>query len=114
LVPDQNHTVVTAGYGNFSSSGSLGRSDYLTAARTTDGSLIMAYMPTSRTITVSMSKLSGPALAQWYDPTKGTYITISGSPFANAGAKQFTPPGHNGGGDSDWVLVLERTGNLQK
>ena len=107
LVPDQSHTVVTAGYGTFSSSGSLGSNDYLTAARTPDGSLVMAYMPTIRTITVDMSKLSGAATAQWYDPTNGTYTAIAGSPFANTGAKQFTPPGSNNAGAGDWVLVLE-------
>ena len=110
LVPDQSHTVVTAGYGTFSSSGSLGSNDYLTAARTPDGSLVMAYMPTIRTITVDMSKLSGAATAQWYDPTNGTYTAIAGSPFANTGAKQFTPPGSNNAGVGDWVLVLEKSG----
>src|SRR5216110_272852 len=32
LIPDQSHTVVTAGYGTFSDNGSLGANDYLTAA----------------------------------------------------------------------------------
>lgn len=108
LIPDQSHRVVTAGYGTFSSSGSLGSNDYLTAARTPDGALVLAYMPTVRTITVDMSKLSGPVLARWYDPTNGTYTAIAGSPFANSGTRQFTPPAHNSGGDGDWVLVLER------
>jgi hypothetical protein len=110
LVPDQNHTVVTAGYGTFSSTGSLNSSDYLTAARTPDGALVMAYMPTIRTITVDMSKLSGPATAQWYDPTNGTYTAISGSPFATTGMQQFTPSGNNNAGGGDWVLVLEASG----
>ena len=107
LVPDQSHTVVTAGYGTFSSTGSLGSNDYLTAARTPDGSLVMAYMPTIRTITVDMSNLSGSATAQWYDPSNGTYTAIAGSPFANTGTQQFTPPGNNSDGAGDWVLVLE-------
>jgi hypothetical protein len=33
LIPDQSHTVVTAGYGTFADIGALGDSDYLTAAR---------------------------------------------------------------------------------
>ncbi len=107
LVPDQSHTVVTAGYGTFSSSGSLGANNYLTAARTPDGALVMAYMPTIRTITVDMSNLSGAATAWWYDPTNATYTAIPGSPFVNAGTRQFTPPGNNSAGDGDWVLVLE-------
>jgi chitodextrinase len=107
LVPDQSHTVVTGGYGTFSSTGSLGSNNYLTAARTPDGSLVMAYMPTIRTITVDMSNLSGAATAQWYDPSNGTFRAIAGSPFPNTGTQQFTPPGNNNAGAGDWVLVLE-------
>src|SRR6185369_9533079 len=54
LIPDQSHTVVSAGYGTFADTGALGDSDYLTAARTPDGALVLAYMPTIRTITVDM------------------------------------------------------------
>ena len=107
LVPDQSHTVVTGGYGTFSSTGSLGSNNYLTAARTPDGSLVMAYMPTIRTITVDMSNLSGAATAQWYDPSNGTFRAIAGSPFPKTGTQQFTPPGNNNAGAGDWVLVLE-------
>ena len=45
--------------------------------------------------------------ADVYDPTTGEYITVGGSPFANTGIRQFTPPGKNHDGDGDWVLVLE-------
>ncbi len=111
LVPDQNHTVVTAGYGTYQSinAGVMGNtSDYATTARTTDGTLIVSYMPTSRTITVDMTKLSGSATARWYDPTNGTYSTISGSPFSNTGSRQFIPPsGNHTDGTSDWVLILQ-------
>lgn len=107
LVPDQNHSVVTAGYGTFQKCCINANSDYLTAARTSDGKLVVAYMPSVRTITVNMSKLTGPATGRWYDPTNGTYATISGSPFANSGSRQFTPPGKNSSGDGDWVLELK-------
>ncbi len=83
LIPDQTHTVVTAGYGTFADSGALGDNDYLTAARTPDGALVMAYMPTVRTITVDMTKLGAAAYASWYDPSDGTFTPIAGSPFAN-------------------------------
>src|SRR5262249_497295 len=79
LVPDQDHTVVTGGYsalactaGNLATR--IGRhhdfvartfnrlrnfafiaaNDCGTAARTSDGALVVAYMPSSRTITVDM------------------------------------------------------------
>jgi hypothetical protein len=109
LAPDQAHVVVIDGYGTTAplGSGSVTTDTYLTAARTSDGALVIAYMPTTRTITVDMSKLSGTATARWYDPTIGEYTTVGGSPFANAGMRQFTPPGKNHDGDGDWVLVLE-------
>jgi hypothetical protein len=101
LVPDQNHTVVTAGFGSF------GSGDYVTAARTPDGKLVMAYVPSARTLTVDMSKLNGPVIARWYDPTRGAFTNIAGAPFASAGSQNFTTPGKNADGDEDWVLVLE-------
>ena len=45
LVPDTNHTLVTAGFGTYSSTGHVSDNDYLAAARTGDGSLAMAYTP---------------------------------------------------------------------
>jgi hypothetical protein len=101
LVPDQTHSVVTDGLGTF------GADDYVTAASTADGALAMAYVPSSRTITVDLSKLSGIVTARWYDPTNGTFTSIAGSPFPNAGSVQLATPGRNAAGDGDWVLVLE-------
>ncbi len=108
LVPDQDHKVVTAGlgaYGNLKTRTS--ESDYCTAAKTPDGSYVLAYIPTVRTITVNMASLKAPASARWFDPTDGTYTTIPGGPFANTGTRQFTPPGKNSGGAGDWVLLLK-------
>jgi chitodextrinase len=110
LIPDQDHSLVTAGYGTFTDRGALADSNYLTAARTPDGALAMVYMPTQRTITVDMSALGAPATAQWYDPSNGTFSAIAGSPFANQGTRNFTPPGTNHDGDGDWVLVVQATG----
>jgi uncharacterized protein DUF4038/collagenase-like protein with putative collagen-binding domain/glucodextranase-like protein/HYR domain-containing protein len=107
LVPDQNHTLVTDGYGTFASTGSVNNSDYATAASTTDGVLAIVYMPTTRTITVDLSQLSGPVTAQWYDPSRGIYAPIAGSPFANDGLQDFIPTSTNADGDGDWVLVLD-------
>ena len=101
LVPDQTHSVVTDGLGTF------GADDYVTAASTADGALAMAYVPSSRTITVDLSKLSGIVTARWYDPTNGTFTSIAGSPFPNAASVQLATPGTNAAGDGDWVLVLE-------
>ena len=86
LVPDQGHTVVTAGYGTF------GQSNYVTAARTGDGSLVMAYVPSSRTLTVDMTKLSGSVTARWYDPTNGIYTTVNGIAICQHRQPQFHDP----------------------
>ena len=109
LVPDQAHTVVTDGYGTPApfGTGSVTTDTYATAARTSDGTLIIVYMPTIRTITIDMSKLAGVTAAHWYDPTTADYINVNGSPFVNSGHRQFTPPGKNGDGAADWLLVLE-------
>ena len=120
LVPDQARAVVTAGYGTFGSTDvkldpvhfiatmepRVSTSDYATAASTPDGTLVVIYMPTVRTITVNMAALKGPATAMWFDPTNGTYQSIAGVPLRNTGSQQFTPPGKNHARDGDWVLLL--------
>jgi len=106
LVPDDNHSVVVSGYGSYSPNGTVQDANYVTAARTRDGRLVMAYVPETQTIGVDMSKLAGRVRARWYDPTNGRYRTVSGSPFDNAGTHRFSPPGKNADGDADWVLVL--------
>jgi hypothetical protein len=95
LVPDQKQEVVTAGLGEFRGL------DYLAAGRTADGSTVIAYMPTKRTITVDMSKVSGSqAVGWWFDPRNGQ-ATTAGT-FPTSGAKELTPPA-----EGDWVLVLD-------
>jgi hypothetical protein len=107
LVPDQTHSVVTAGYGTFTTTGNVDDSDYLAAARTPDGRLVLAYLPTQRTVTVDLTQLRGAVTARWYDPSQGQFSPVSGSPLPNTGSHDFSPPGPNGDGDGDWVLVLE-------
>jgi hypothetical protein len=121
LVPDQQHTTLTAGYGTFGSdeihldkegldasySLRVSQSDYATAARTPDGSFVVIYMPTSRTATVDMSRMKGATVAEWLDPTNGERRQISGGPFPNQGSREFTPPKQNHARDDDWVLLLK-------
>ena len=95
LVPDEDHKVVTDGLGEFWGL------DYLTAASTPDGSTVMAYMPSRRTITVNLSRLSkGRTAAWWFNPRTGQ-ATAAGN-FVTEGAKQFIPLT-----EGDWVLVLD-------
>jgi len=108
LVPDQDHTVVTTGLGNLGDLQTrVSKSDYCTASKTLDGSLVVAYVPTLREITVNMANMKAPASAQWFDPTNGKYTTISGGPFVNTGVRGFSPPGSNHDGDGDWILLLD-------
>ena len=59
LVPDQAHKIVTAGYGDFSTSGNVGSSNYVTTAATRDRTLATSYLPTGGTVTVDMSRFAG-------------------------------------------------------
>lgn len=98
LVPDQKHEVVTGGLGEFRGL------DYLSAARTGDGSTVIAYMPTSRKITVDLSRVSGEEVqAWWFNPRNGK--ASSAGQFSTTGARDFNPPG-----EGDWVLVLDDAG----
>jgi len=112
LIPDQKHEVLTDGYGTFDATTTPGNryvmtSDYATTAATSDGKLVIAYLPSLRTVPLDMSGLSAASTARWYDPSRGTYTQITGSPLANRGRRQFAPPGNNADGDGDWLLVIE-------
>jgi hypothetical protein len=82
--------------------------DYVAAAATPDGTLLIAYIPPDHTgsITVDLTVLKENIKAYWYDPTNGTSTAISGSPFNNKNTHEFTPPGKNNSGWNDWVLKL--------
>ena len=89
LVPsDLNgmHTLITAG-GSFESS-----SDYVAAAATFDGTLLVAYIPPAHrgAITVDMTAMGGPSRARWFDPTSAAYTEI-GTGLPNTGTRAFTP-----------------------
>ena len=111
LVPDQDHRVVTAGFGTFGDlKTAVSKSNFCTSSRTPDGSFVVAYMPTMREITVDMAGLRAPAIARWFDPTSGVYTAVAGGPLSNHGERKFAPPGKNHDGNGDWVLVLDATG----
>ena len=93
LVPDQGHTVLTAGF----ESGTT----YAAAARASDGSSVIAYIPTRRTVTIDLSQIAGTsARAWWFNPRTAETTLINTYP--TTGSTTFTPPDAN-----DWVLVLD-------
>jgi uncharacterized protein DUF4038/collagenase-like protein with putative collagen-binding domain len=108
LVPDFDHRLVVSGHGKARTAGTVENSDYVTAARTSDGELAIAYLPAGQTIRVNMGALAGRIRARWYDPSSGSYRRAAGLLLPSAGTRRFAPPGENGDGDSDWVLVLRR------
>jgi hypothetical protein len=113
LKPDYNHSFLTATTieGGFD----IDSDNYTIAAYdTAQGTLGIAYCNKSQTLTLDLSKLSGPVTVQWYDPTTGEYSDVNGSPFSTEGLQKFTTPDmvrqevNTDGSEeisSDWVLV---------
>jgi hypothetical protein len=92
LVPDEGHAALTAGYQTGTT--------YATAATASDGSSIIAYLPTARPVTVNGSSLGASMKAWWYNPATGI-STLDGT-YSTAGTHDFTPPG-----SGDWVLLVD-------
>lgn len=108
LTPDQDHTILKAGFGTYGTFETrVSQSDYATAAVLPDGTLGVVYMPTARTVTINMQAFRRSTRARWFDPTTGEYHNVPGGLLANRGTHQFTPPGKNHDGDTDWVLLLD-------
>jgi hypothetical protein len=78
------------------------------AAATPDGTVMVAYVPPAHTgsLLIDMTAMSGPAQARWFNPTTAAYTPIA--TFPNTGTFTLTPPGDNGTGFHDWVLILEK------
>jgi len=107
LVPDQDHKILVSGSGSVCDAKSpVGKCDYAVAAKSSDGTVVLIYIPTRRVITVNLAALSHPAHATWFDPTSGEHKPVRADTFQNSGIKRFTPPGKNHSGDGDWVLLL--------
>ena len=93
LTPDQNHTILTGGYSS--------DTDFAPAATTLNNETLIVYIPTSRPLTIDMTKIQGTdSKVWWYDPRTGS--AQSGGTYVNSGSRSFTPPDTN-----DWVLVID-------
>ena len=99
-------TLVTAG------GSSPGLNDYVAAAASPDGTLLVAYVPPNHSgpITIDMTAMSGPTRARWFDPTTAAYTEdIGGVLPSGTQMHVFTPPPGSRGPDvDDWVLLLEK------
>jgi hypothetical protein len=103
LEPDTDHALLIDGRGP--------ETARAVAARASDRSVALAYLPTSREVTVDLGQLAGPQVeARWYDPAEGRYLSVRGSPFAATGLRRLQPEhASNGSGFDDWALVLQST-----
>lgn len=110
-------TLVTAGGGTLQTMGNASPTnnatavhdntdglDWVAAAGTPDGSLLLAYFPDSHTgsATFDMTFFRGTVTANWFDPTNGSRTSLG--TFSNTGTHAFTIPGANSAGNNDWVL----------
>ena len=92
LVPDFNNTIITNGSGSSTT--------YATASSASDGSSIIAYLPSSRQITVNTNGLlDATVVAYWYNPSNAA-VTQLGS--FTRGTMTVTPPS-----SGDWVFVAD-------
>lgn len=83
-----------------------GRADPLSdegvqAARASDRSFAMIFLPDRRKIEVALAQLRGPLVdAWWFDIATG--VAVSEGTYPSMGRREFTPPR-----DGAWVLVLD-------
>jgi hypothetical protein len=81
----------------------------ISAAQASDGTLLLAYVPSTGTgtqsFTVDTRSMAATATARWWDPTSGTFT--SAGTLSNAATHAVTTPGANAGGANDWLLVLD-------
>ncbi|MBL8549782.1 MAG: DUF4038 domain-containing protein [Hyphomonadaceae bacterium] len=95
LVPDLNNQFLTGGIGSGANTA--------VAAVASDRSFALVYTPQTRTLSVNLGGLAGPAVqARWYNPQTGAFTSAASSNPAASGNFNFTPVA----GD-DWVLVLQ-------
>ncbi len=95
LVPDEDHHAISSGYGT------AGQPDFVPAAYASDGSSIIAYLPSARQVTVDGTVLSGSGMnVWWYDPANG--VASSGGALPTTSPQRLEPPG-----PGDWVLVVD-------
>jgi hypothetical protein len=107
LVPDDKDPVVLSGRGTSATDTDridMLDNDYVTAARTPDGTQAVVYVPTAREIRLDMSKLSSAAQANWIDPSAASTPAI---PATIAADGTVSTPGTNQDGDQDWLLSIE-------
>lgn len=93
LVPDWDADVLVGDRGDH------GSDDFAMAAAASDGSVVIAYTPVARDLTVDLTSVGGRGSGRWFDPASGDAV---GSPQPGEGTTTFTNPL-----SEDAVLVVE-------
>ena len=95
LMPDVNNVVAVEGRGSFATN------DFAVTALADDGSFALSYLPSKRTLTIDLTKLSGERIvASWFNPRTGETARLG--EFTDKKRHTFEPTS-----DGDWVLVLD-------
>jgi hypothetical protein len=82
---------------------------HMRATRASDGSYAFVYLPTNRSVTVNLTKLSGTTIrASWFDPQTGITQPIGEFAKGTQTSRTFTPPASL----RDSVLILENAGQV--
>lgn len=100
LRPDAANAMIQAG-----GRGTLGTTNYVSAARAVDGSLGAANIPAGGSFTANNSALAAPYDAYWIDPSNGARTHIGR--YNNTGTQGFTTPGNNADGQPDWTWYAQ-------
>jgi hypothetical protein len=96
LVPDTNSQITESGMGKLASN------DYAVTAMASDGSFLVSYLPSPRTITINLNQLKPKSLsAQWFNPLTGKMLP--GNKISGKGRQKFQPPSQ----PHDWVLLIK-------
>lgn len=95
LMPDIQNVVAIEGRGEYA------MNNYATTALAADGSFAISYLPTKRTLTIDLSKISGTkVIGWWFNPRNGETSRIG--EFTDKQPRKFEPPA-----EGDWILVLD-------
>ena len=76
-----------------------------TAAAATPDKRCALVFTLGQAVTVDWTGWPASARAAWFDPTTGELRALDGD-LPATGTREFAPPGKNGAGDGDWVLLI--------
>ena len=79
----------------------------LASAEPPTGTSGLAYFTFLSTVTFDMTQMAGTIARELVRSVERDHHRRAGEPVRCIGSRSFTPPGANGDGSSDWVLLLQ-------